>query len=125
MPAPARNPQLSQDPEDRVSHWITKGFLALIGISITLLLSFGTWLVASVNQINQSTSILQTEFSSYKTDITDLKTSVDQLRIRGEGWATKDALTVAKDVLRDDLSKVKDQVSTLEIRMTRIEAAAK
>lgn len=113
------------DPEERVSHWITKGFLALIGVSFTLLLSFGSWLVVSINQINNSTSILQTEFASYKADITDLKASVDHLRIRGESWATKDALSLTKDSLRDDLIKVKDQVSSLELRVTRIEAGAK
>ena len=107
--------------QERIGFWVTKGFLALMAICTTLLVYFGGWLVVSVGQINNSTSILQTEFSAYKTDISELKGAVDGLRIRGEGWATKDALTVAKDSLRDDLTRVKDKVNTLESRIIMVE----
>lgn len=114
----------SEDSE-RIGFWITKGFTALIGISATLLVSFGGWLSVNVNQIHHSTSILQTEFTSYKSDMGELKTAVDDLRIRGEGWATKDSLLTTKDALREDLAKLRDQVNTLEVRMARVEAASR
>jgi hypothetical protein len=107
--------------QERIGFWVTKGFLALMAICTTVLVYFGGWLAVSVGQINNSTSILQTEFSAYKTDISELKGAVDGLRIRGEGWATKDALTVAKDSLREDLTRVKDKVNTLESRLIMVE----
>lgn len=110
------------EQEERVSHWINKAFMGLIAIAVTLMLTFGSWLVGSINEIKTSTATLQTEFTPFKQDITDLKGSVDSLRIQAAGWATKDSLTDAKESLREDLSTLKDRFTGLELRMTKLEA---
>ena len=107
--------------EERVSHWITKGFLALAAIATSLLLTFGGWLVMSVNEINRNTSVMQSEFSASKESLGELKSSVDLLRIKSEGWATKDSLTSARENLRVEIEDLKDKVQELEIRMARME----
>lgn len=107
--------------EERVSHWITKGFLALAAIATSLLLTFGGWLVMSVNEINRNTSVMQTEFSASKESLGELKSSVDLLRIKSEGWATKDSLTSARENIRVEIEDLKDKVQELEIRMARME----
>lgn len=111
--------------EDKVTYWVNKGFIALVGIASTLLLSFGSWIIVSLNEINQSTSIMATEFSATKRDITELKTSVDSLRLRGESWATKDSLSMTKDAILDQITKLRDQVNVLELRVQRMEASEK
>lgn len=107
--------------EERVSHWITKGFLALAAIATSLLLTFGGWLVMSVNEINRNTSVMQSEFSASKESLGELKSSVDLLRIKSEGWATKDSLSDARENLRVEIEDLKDKVQELEIRMARME----
>lgn len=107
--------------EERVSHWITKGFLALAAIATSLLLTFGGWLVMSVNEINRNTSVMQSEFTSSKASLGELKSSVDLLRIKSEGWATKDSLSDARENLRVEIEDLKDKVQELEIRMARME----
>lgn len=107
--------------EERVSHWITKGFLALAAIATSLLLTFGGWLVMSVNEINRNTSVMQSEFSASKESLGELKSSVDLLRIKSEGWATKDSLTSARENIRVEIEDLKDKVQELEIRMARME----
>ena len=107
--------------EERVSHWITKGFLALAAIATSLLLTFGGWLVMSVNEINRNTSVMQTEFSASKESLGELKSSVDLLRIKSEGWATKDSLASARENIRVEIEDLKDKVQELEIRMARME----
>ena len=107
--------------EERVSHWITKGFLALAAIATSLLLTFGGWLVMSVNEINRNTSVMQTEFSASKESLGELKSSVDLLRMKSEGWATKDSLASARENIRVEIEDLKDKVQELEIRMARME----
>lgn len=107
----------------QVNDWITKGFMALMALGVSLLVSFGGWLVISVNQINTSTSVLQSEFTPFKHDMVELKGAVDGLRIRGEGWATKDSLSQTKDGFRDDLSKIREHLTNLEVRLTKIESS--
>ena len=103
--------------EERVSHWITKGFLALAAIATSLLLTFGGWLVMSVNEINRNTSVMQSEFSASKESLGELKSSVDLLRIKSEGWATKDSLTESKEEMRAELEQLKERIQTIEIRL--------
>ena len=107
--------------EERVSHWITKGFLGLAAISCSLLLTFGGWLVMSVNEINRNTSVMQSEFSASKASLGELKSSVDLLRVKSEGWATKDSLTNTRENIRVEIEDLKDKVQELEIRMARME----
>lgn len=106
----------------QVNDWVAKGFMALTALGVSLLVSFGGWLVVSVNQINNTTSVLQSEFTPFKNDMVELKRSVDGLRIRAELWATKDSLTQTKDDFRSDLSRVREQLTGLELRLTKIES---
>lgn len=111
------------NPEDRVSHWINKGFLALVATGATLLLAFGGWIISSLNEINTSTRVVAVEFATTKQDIGELKSSVDSLRLRGESWATKDSLNASKEGILDKISKLKDQVNVLELRVQRMETS--
>lgn len=107
--------------EEQVSHWVTKGFLGLVSIGVMLLISFGGWIIVSLNQINQSTNTLSTEFSAYKSDMNDLKLSVDSLRIRAEGWATKDQMISSKEVLLERITAMQGELNDLKLRLTRLE----
>lgn len=110
--------------EERVSHWITKGFLALAAIATSLLLTFGGWLVMSVNEINRNTSVMQSEFTASKASLTELKTSVDLLRVRSESWATKDSMNETKDAMRAELETLKERIQTIEIRLASMTGRA-
>lgn len=109
--------------EEGVNYWLTKGFVGLVSIGVLLLISFGSWIIVSLNQINQSTSVLSTEFSAYKSDMNDLKVSVDSLRIRAEGWATKDQMTSSKEVLLERITSMQSDLNDLKLRVTKIEAS--
>lgn len=111
----------SNSPEDRVSHWVNKGFLALTGIATSLLILFGGWIITSLNSIAGSTDIIAVQFAATQKDIVELKGSVDNLRIRGENWATKDSMNASKEVIMEQISKLKDQVNILELRVQRME----
>ena len=100
----------------------SKGFKLLGAVCLSLLVSFGGWLIISVNQINRSTAILETEVTAYKPALLELKGAVDDLRLKGENWATKDSLTLTKDSFRDEVGKIKDQINLLELRLTRMES---
>lgn len=119
----------SAPPVESVQDWIKRAFIGLCGIGSTLLLAFFGWLAININTISANTLTLQSDFAanartmqSMAGEMAGLKAGLDELRIRSGEWATKDSLTAAKDDLRQDLSKVKEQVTTLEIRMTKIEA---
>ncbi len=117
-PVPQRD-----NPEDRVSHWVNKGFLALASIGASLLIMFGVWIINSLNDISSSTDIIAVQFAATKQDIGELKSSVDSLRLRGESWATKDSVNASKEVILEQISKLKDQVNVLELRVQRLETA--
>lgn len=116
------SPVNKEDPVEKATYWVNKGFLAILAIGAGLLISFGGWLIVNVNQITTNTSVLSSEFLAYKGDMAELKVSVDQLRIRGEGWATKDALLLTKDGLRAEISLLKDQLNAVEVRLIRMES---
>lgn len=120
---------MAQPTTDAVNHWVTKGFVALCGLVSTLLLLFFGWIGTNVSLISNATVELQSEFNSTSrsvqamaSEMSGLKTALDSLRIQSAGWATKDMVTATKDDLRADLSKVKEHVTSLEIRMTKLEA---
>lgn len=107
--------------EDRVGYWMQKGFLTIATIGVSMAITFGIWLVTSLNEIRTSTNIVAVEFAATKRDITDLKTSVDSLRLRGESWASKDQVTTTKEQLMSELGQLKDKMNVLELRVQRIE----
>lgn len=107
--------------EDRVGYWMQKGFLTIATIGVSMAITFGIWLVTSLNEIRTSTNIVAVEFAATKRDITDLKTSVDSLRLRGESWANKDQVTTTKEQLMSELGQLKDKMNVLELRVQRIE----
>lgn len=117
-PVPNTPPQRD---DERVSHWVQKGFLALLGTGAMLLVSGGTWLVGSVNDIRSSTSIIAVEFATTKRDIAEMKMAVDNLRLRGENWATKDQVNGTREAIMSQITTLKDQVNILELRVQRLE----
>lgn len=114
-----------KDPDNDVKTWVNQGFRGLLAVAVSLLLSFGGWIVVSLNQISQSTSIMATEFTATKESVGELKVSVDSLRLRAEGWATKDHVAVTKDQLLDQIGKLKEQVNVLELRVKGLESSGR
>ena len=114
-----------KDPDNDVKTWVNQGFRGLLAVAVSLLLSFGGWIVVSLNQISQSTSIMATEFTATKVSVGELKVSVDSLRLRAEGWATKDHVAVTKDQLLDQIGKLKEQVNVLELRVKGLESSGR
>ena len=114
-----------KDPDSDVKTWVNQGFRGLLAVAVSLLLSFGGWIVVSLNQISQSTSIMATEFTATKVSVGELKVSVDSLRLRAEGWATKDHVAVTKDQLLDQIGKLKEQVNVLELRVKGLESSGR
>lgn len=107
--------------EERVNYWLTKGFLGLVSIGVVLLISFGSWIIVTLNQINQSASVLSTEFTAYKSDMNDLKLSVDSLRIRAEGWATKDQVASSRETMLERITTMQSELNDIKLRVTRLE----
>ena len=114
-----------KDPDNDVKTWVNQGFRGLLAVAVSLLLSFGGWIVVSLNQISQSTSIMATEFTATKVSVGELKVSVDSLRLRAEGWATKDHVAVTKDQLLEQIGKLKEQVNVLELRVKGLESSGR
>lgn len=109
-------PQKGQ-PEDSVSNWVNRGFIALVAVTTTVLLSFGTWLVTNINTISTNTSVMQSRFSAWQDDVSHVKATVDELRVLSSTWATKDALTGSKEEMRRELEKLKDRIQLIELRL--------
>lgn len=123
--AEAKEEKPMKDPDNDVKTWVNQGFRGLLAVAVSLLLSFGGWIVVSLNQISQSTSIMATEFTATKVSVGELKVSVDSLRLRAEGWATKDHVAVTKDQLLDQIGKLKEQVNALELRVKGLESSGR
>ena len=109
--------------EDRVGYWMQRGFLAILTLTITMLVSFGIWMVRSISEINTSTTVVASQFQTAQKDLSDLKTSVINLSLRGENWATKDQLSSSREAIMNQISLLKDQVNMLELRVQRMEAS--
>lgn len=109
--------------EDRVGYWMQRGFLAILTLTITMLVSFGIWMVRSITEINTSTTVVASQFQSAQKDLADLKASVINLSLRGENWATKDQLSSSREAIMSQISLLKDQVNMLELRVQRMESA--
>lgn len=123
--AEAKEEKPVKDQDNDVKTWVNQGFRGLLAVAVSLLLSFGGWIVVSLNQISQSTSIMATEFTATKVSVGELKVSVDSLRLRAEGWATKDHVAVTKDQLLDQIGKLKEQVNVLELRVKGLESSGR
>lgn len=115
-------------PNTGVDQWIGKGFSGLMGLACTILVVFFAWIASNLNDISVNTASLQSDSTNTKAlvssmveQMTGLKSTLDDLRIRSESWATKDALSSAKDGMRSDLSKVQDSMVSIELRVTRLE----
>ena len=105
---------------DKAGYWVNRTFLSGATIAAGLLVSFGLWIGSSLMQIKESTSVMASEFTATKRDITELKSSVFNLSLRGESWATKPELTTTKELLMDQIHQLRAQVNSLEIRVQNL-----
>lgn len=110
---------------DKAGYWVNRAFLSGATIAAGLLVSFGLWIGSSLMQIKESTSVMASEFTATKRDITELKSSVFSLSLRGESWATKPELANTKEVLMDQIHQLRAQVNSLEIRVQNLSPQAK
>lgn len=108
--------------EDRVGYWMQRGFLAVLVTMVTLAITFGGWLIRSINEINTSSAVIAAGSVATQKDISDLKTSVYNLSLRGENWVTKDQMISSKEAILSQINLLKDQVNMLELRVQRIES---
>ena len=125
---PPERRRATDTPGGGVDQWIGKGFSGLVGLAATILVIFFGWIASNLNDISVNTASLQSDSTNTKAlvssmvdQMTGLKSTLDDLRIRSESWATKDALSSAKDGMRSDLSKVQDSLISIELRVTRME----
>lgn len=110
---------------DKAGYWVNRVFLSGATIAAGLLVSFGLWIGSSLMQIKESTSVMASEFTATKRDITELKSSVFSLSLRGESWATKPELANTKELLMDQIHQLRAQVNSLEIRVQNLAPPAK
>ena len=125
---PPERRRATDTPDGGVDQWIGKGFSGLLGLAAAILVVFFGWIASNLNDISVNTASLQSDSTNTKAlvssmveQMTGLKSTLDDLRIRSESWATKDALSSAKDGMRSDLSKVQDSLISIELRVTRME----
>lgn len=121
--------RVAKDEESAVDRWVAKGFIGFVGLAATILVLFFAWIAGNINEISSNTSSLQSESTNTKVLVTEmvgqmsgLKATLDDLRFKSEGWATKDSLYNVRDSTRNEISAVRGDLVELNLRVTRMEA---
>lgn len=122
-------PRVAKDDDSAVDRWVAKGFIGFVGLAATILVLFFAWIASNINEISRNTSSLQSESTNTKVLVTEmvgqmsgLKATLDDLRFKSEGWATKDSLYNVRDSTRNEISAVRGDLVELNLRVTRMEA---
>lgn len=121
--------RVAKDDDSAVDRWVAKGFIGFVGLAATILVLFFAWIASNINEISRNTSSLQSESTNTKVLVTEmvgqmsgLKATLDDLRFKSEGWATKDSLYNVRDSTRNEISAVRGDLVELNLRVTRMEA---
>ena len=121
--------RVAKDNDSAVDRWVAKGFIGFVGLSATILVLFFAWIASNINEIASNTSSLQSESANTKLlvsemvgQMTGLKVTLDDLRFKSKGWATKDSLYTMRDSALNEISAVRGDLVELNLRVTRMEA---